>query len=168
MQFRVAGIIRESVVDGPGLRCVIFAQGCPRACPGCHNPDNLDPNGGKLMTVEEVFLTVEKIKLISGVTFSGGDPFMQAGPFAALAKRFKSKGLNIMTYTGYKWEELILLAESDKFVRELLENTDYLVDGPFIIAKKDLNLPFRGSANQRIIDVHKSLKTNQIVITPFA
>lgn len=168
MQFRVAGIIRESVVDGPGLRCVIFAQGCPRACPGCHNPDNLDPNGGKLMTVEEVFLTVEKIKLISGVTFSGGDPFMQAGPFAALAKRFKSKGLNIMTYTGYKWEELILLAENDKFVRELLENTDYLVDGPFIIAKKDLNLPFRGSANQRIIDVHKSLKTNQIVITPFA
>lgn len=168
MQFRVAGIIRESVVDGPGLRCVIFAQGCPRSCPGCHNPDNIDPNGGKLMTVEEVALTVEKIRLITGVTFSGGDPFLQAKPFAALAKRFKSKGLNIMTYTGYKWEELMLLAEKDHSVKELLVNSDYLVDGPFIINQKDLNLPFRGSANQRIIDVQESLKTKQVVIAPFA
>lgn len=168
MQFRVSGIIRESVVDGPGLRSVIFAQGCPRRCPGCHNPDSLDPDGGTLMDVDEVIAMIIKIKLISGVTFSGGEPFMQAGAFAKMADVLSRRGLNIMTYTGYTWEELLEMTEKDEEINALLERTDYLVEGPFIEAQKDLNLPFRGSRNQRIINVQESLRTKGLIPVSFA
>lgn len=168
MELRVAGIVRESVVDGPGIRSVVFAQGCPRYCKGCHNPETIDPNGGKVMEAREIIDQISKVKLIKGVTFSGGEPFLQAGAFAQLGRRFKERGLDIMTYTGYTWHELLELGRRDKAIRELLEVSDYLVDGPFIEAQKDLNLPFRGSKNQRIIDVRQSLQSRDVVLARFA
>lgn len=163
----MAGLIPESVVDGPGIRSVIFAQGCPRHCPGCHNPEALDPCGGKIMQDQEIIDVVEKTKLLKGVTFSGGEPFLQAKAFAMLGKRFREKGLDIMTFTGYTWEELMSMGETEPEVLELIRVTDYLVDGPFVEAQKDLNLAFRGSKNQRVIDVAKSLEKSQVVPAPF-
>ena len=163
----MAGLIPESVVDGPGIRSVIFAQGCPRHCPGCHNPEAIDPCGGKIMQDLEIIDVVEKTKLLKGVTFSGGEPFMQAKAFATMGKRFKEKGLDIMTYTGYTWEELISLGEKEPEVLDLIRVTDYLVDGPFLEAQKDLNLAFRGSKNQRVIDVAKSLEKSQVIQVSF-
>lgn len=163
----MAGLIPESVVDGPGIRSVIFAQGCPRHCPGCHNPEAIDPCGGKMMQDQEIFDVVEKVKLLKGVTFSGGEPFMQAKAFATMGKRFKEKGLDIMTYTGYTWEELISLGETQPEVLDLIRVTDYLVDSPFLEAQKDLNLAFRGSKNQRVIDVAKSLEKSQVIQVSF-
>ncbi|KNZ70449.1 anaerobic ribonucleoside-triphosphate reductase activating protein [Thermincola ferriacetica] len=163
MKIRLAGLAKESVVDGPGLRSVVFAQGCPRRCPGCHNPDALDPDGGQEVDIDEIVSTIVKNPLVKGVTFSGGDPFLQAAGFAALAGKLKDRGLNILTFTGYTWEELLALSERDKNVKKLIELSDIIIDGPFIEAEKDLNLAFRGSRNQRIIDVKKSLESDKIV-----
>jgi len=168
MELRVAGIIRESVVDGPGIRSVVFAQGCPRRCQGCHNPESIDPNGGKVMEDKEIIDLINQVKLIKGVTFSGGEPFLQADAFAQLGRRFKQIGLDIMTYTGYTWDELIRLGQENPAVLELLEVTDYLVDGPFVEAQKDLNLPYRGSKNQRVIDVTQSFQASDVVLARFA
>ncbi len=168
MELRIAGIIKESVVDGPGLRSVVFAQGCPRVCPGCHNPGALNPEGGKVFEDKEILDIIAKVKLIRGVTFSGGEPFMQAGAFARLGRGIKEKGLDIMTYTGYTWEELLNLGKKNPPVMKLLLLSDYLVDGPFIESQKDLNLPFRGSKNQRVIDVGKSLQEGEVVLAAFA
>ena len=163
----MAGLIPESVVDGPGIRSVIFAQGCPRHCPGCHNPEAIDPCGSKIMQDQEIFDVVEKVKLLKGVTFSGGEPFMQAKAFATMGKRFKEKGLDIMTYTGYTWEELLSLGKTKPEVLDLIRVSDYLVDGPFLETQKDLNLAFRGSKNQRVIDVAKSLEKSQVIQVSF-
>lgn len=163
MNIRIAGIEKESVVDGPGLRFVVFTQGCPHECPGCHNPQTHDPAGGKLIAVQEVFKMIKQAKLIRGVTFSGGEPFMQAQAVAYLAEQTKSLGLNTMTYTGFVFEQLLVMSAKKKYIRELLQNTDILVDGPFIEAQKDLRLVFRGSANQRLLDVPQSLKAGRVV-----
>ncbi len=168
MELRVAGVIRESVVDGPGIRSVVFAQGCPRSCPGCHNPESIDPKGGKVLEDKEILEVLDKVRLIKGVTFSGGEPFMQARAFAQLGKRIKEKGLDLVTYTGYTWDELLNLGEQKPEVLELLRISDYLVDGPFVESEKDLNLAFRGSKNQRIIDVKESLKKSNVVLANFA
>ncbi len=168
MELRVAGIVPESVVDGPGIRSVVFAQGCPRSCRGCHNPETLDPNGGKVVEDSEILEMISKVRLVRGVTFSGGEPFMQAGAFACLGRRIKEKGLNIMTYTGYTWEQLLELGRQDRQFMELLGVSDYLVDGPFMEGQKDLNLAFRGSSNQRVIDVRESLTRNELVLARFA
>ncbi|SHI59469.1 anaerobic ribonucleoside-triphosphate reductase activating protein [Desulfofundulus thermosubterraneus] len=164
MQLRVAGIIKESVVDGPGLRLVVFAQGCPRRCPGCHNPHTWDPAGGTLVEVEEVLAMVKKNPLLKGITLSGGEPFAQAGALAYLARQVRALGRDVITYTGYTWEELLELAQRDGAVKELLGLSDYIVDGPYIHEKRDLELPFRGSSNQRIIDVPASLACGQVII----
>lgn len=168
MELRVAGIIRESVVDGPGLRSVVFAQGCPRLCPGCQNPDTIDPVGGRLLDEREILEEISKAKLLRGVTFSGGEPFMQAEAFARLGRWIKELGLDLMTYTGYTWDELLRLGKEHQAVMELLEVSDYVVDGPFIESQKDLNLAFRGSRNQRIVDVKASLQGSAVVLAPFA
>ena len=168
MELRVAGIIRESVVDGPGLRSVVFAQGCPRFCPGCHNPEAINPEGGKVLEDREILDVIAKTKLIRGVTFSGGEPFMQAEAFCKLGKVIKENGLDIMTYTGYTWEELLHMAQENPEVMELLQLSDYLVDGPFIESKKDLNMAFRGSQNQRVIDVRESLQKREVILARFA
>ncbi len=164
MLLRVAGIIKESVVDGPGLRLVVFAQGCPHRCPGCHNPHTWDPAGGTPVEVEEVLAMVKKNPLLKGITLSGGEPFAQAGALAHLARQVRALGRDVITYTGYTWERLLELAQRDGAVKELLELSDYIVDGPYIKEKRDPALPFRGSSNQRIIDVPASLTCGRVVI----
>lgn len=163
MLLRIAGITRDSIVDGPGLRMVVFTQGCPHHCLGCHNPQTHDPEGGKLMDTEEIFEMAMKAKLNRGITFSGGEPFLQANPVGQLAEKLKQNGFHIMTYTGFVFEQLWQKAISDSDVRNLLQHTDILVDGPYIELQRDLQLPFRGSRNQRLIDVSASLKAGQVV-----
>lgn len=167
MKIRIAGIAKESVVDGPGIRDVIFAQGCPRRCPGCHNPDALEDSGGTEIEIEDLVNRVTDNPLVRGISFSGGDPFMQAAGFAELALRLKKRRMNILTFTGYTWEELLDMAETDANVKNLIERSDLIVDGPFIEGKKDLNLAFRGSSNQRIIEVKKSLEQGCVVEKEF-
>ncbi|RJX18211.1 MAG: anaerobic ribonucleoside-triphosphate reductase activating protein [Ammonifex sp.] len=148
-KLRIAGVTRESVVDGPGLRYVIFAQGCPHRCVGCHNPETWDPASGYDITAAELLADIGRNPFLKGVTFSGGDPFFQAAAFAALGKVLREKGYDIVTYTGYTYEELQAMA--DPAVQDLLAVTDILIDGPFILGEQDLTLPFRSSRNQKVI-----------------
>ena len=156
------------MVDGPGLRFVIFAQGCRHHCPFCHNPDTWDPLGGEAVGVEDLLEQVKKEKLIKGVTFSGGEPFLQAGPLAWLGRQVKELGLDVITYTGYAWEKLQSLLPEDQGVKELLLVSDYVVDGPFLAGERDFELPFRGSRNQRIIDVKNSMLQRKVVEAGFS
>lgn len=159
---RIAGVTTESVVDGPGIRSTIFFQGCPHACPGCHNPDTWRLDGGKEIKVADVIKLLKINPLVSGVTFSGGEPFQQAQVAVALGRYLRELGLNLWVYTGYTWE--FLLANLDRpGYKELLELTEVLVDGPFIREKQDLGLLFRGSANQRLINVQESLAKGTVV-----
>lgn len=161
---RIAGVAGESVVDGPGFRYVIFAQGCPHHCRGCHNPETWDQAGGREVAIDELLAAIRSNPLLHGITLSGGDPFLQAGPLGILANRVREMGKDVITYTGYTWEQILDLAEKDEGVKSLLYNTDILVDGPYIHHRRDLKLVFRGSANQRVIDVKASLKTNTVVL----
>jgi len=161
---RIAGIIKESIVDGPGIRMVVFAQGCKHKCPGCHNPETHPFDGGTLVTVDSVIEQARKNPLLDGITFSGGEPFEQAGAFAVLAREAKKLNLNIMTYTGYTYEYILANSSKNRGWEELLSETDILVDGRFEQEKRNLLLRFRGSENQRIIDVKKSKAENRIVI----
>ncbi len=167
MELRIAGTVRESVVDGPGLRYVIFTQGCEHGCKGCQNPDTWDPSGGTVISVEELLEQVKATKLIRGVTFTGGEPFLQAAPLAWLGREIKKLGLDVITYTGYTWEGLLALAKKDQSVMDLLLFSDYVIDGPFILAERDMDLPFRGSRNQRIIDVAESLQSGRLIKAGF-
>lgn len=155
---RIAGIIRESIVDGPGIRFTIFAQGCPHKCQGCHNEETHDFLGGYLCPSEKILEEIYKNPLLSGVTFSGGEPFCQAEAFYGLALELKKKGLDIVAYSGYTLDELQKKAEEDKHIKDLLGVIDYLVDGPFILAERDLTLIFRGSSNQKYIDMAEKRK----------
>ncbi|MCL5290412.1 MAG: anaerobic ribonucleoside-triphosphate reductase activating protein [Firmicutes bacterium] len=161
---RIAGVSGESVVDGPGLRYVIFAQGCSHHCRGCHNPETWDPAGGREITVEEILDGIRSNPLLQGVTLTGGDPFLQAGPLGELALRAKEMGKDVITYTGYTWEQVRDMAGEDERVKILLYNSDILVDGPYIHDQRDLKLVFRGSANQRVIDVGASLESGRVVL----
>ena len=164
MKIRLAGYAPESVVDGPGIRFVLFAQGCEHACPGCHNPQTHDREGGDLVDLAEIFERIKKAKLIRGVTFSGGEPFLQAAPLAQLARQIKALGLGLVTYSGYRFEELYAMAARDKNIRDLLAASDILVDGKYVAEKRDISLAFRGSTNQRLIDVPRSLLAGQAVM----
>ncbi len=153
---RIAGVVEESAVDGPGLRFTVFTQGCPHACPGCHNPHTHPFDAGTLVSGDELYRQIRENPLLSGVTFSGGEPFCQPLPLARLARRLhKNTSLTIVTYTGYIFEELF--ESPDENIRALLAETDVLIDGKFLLALRDLTLRFRGSTNQRVIDVPKSL-----------
>lgn len=163
---RIAGIIDESIVDGPGIRLVVFAQGCPHHCPGCHNPETHSFEGGELVSISEILKRMETNPLLDGITLSGGEPFAQAEGFALLAQSAKEKGFQVMTYTGYTYEELTAQSKKEPAWALLLEHTDLLVDGPFELAKRNLLLPFRGSDNQRIIDVQKALHTQSLSNLP--
>ena len=163
-QIKVAGIVKESIVDGPGIRMVIFAQGCKHKCKGCHNPNTHTFEGGKLVDIDNIINDVKKNSLLDGVTLSGGDPFEQAESFAELAKEVKKMGLNVITYTGYTYEQLIGYSTEREGYKELLYNTDMLVEGPFVMEEKSLQLKFRGSKNQRIIDVPNSIKNKKIAL----
>lgn len=147
---RVSGIVDESIVDGPGLRYVVFTQGCPHHCKGCHNPQTHSFEGGFLLSAEAALGQLQENPLLSGITLSGGEPFEQAEALCALAEGAKALGKNVMTYTGYVFEDL--LARNDSWTDRLLDLTDTLVDGPYKEELRDLELQFRGSANQRLLD----------------
>ena len=158
---KLAGIVPDSIVDGPGLRTTLFAQGCPHHCPGCHNPETWAFEGGTEATVDMILGIVLFNPLSRGVTFSGGEPFAQAEGFAQIAKALHETGnYEVASYTGYTFEELLSGTPAQ---RALLEQLDVLIDGPFIQVEKSLEIPFRGSRNQRIIHVPKSLAAGEAV-----
>lgn len=147
----LAGIEEESIVDGPGLRITIFTQGCYKNCPGCHNPHTHDPAGGKTFSLSHILELYRQNPLLVGMTFSGGEPFLQAAPLSRLARNIHSLGGDIVTYSGYYYEELLELAKKQAAIGELLEETDLLIDGPFLQERRNLELSYRGSDNQRIL-----------------
>ncbi len=163
---RLFGEVTESITDGPGLRYVIFTQGCPHYCPGCHNPESHSFTDGYLVEEEKVIEEILKNPLLDGVTLSGGEPFMQASELARVAKAVKEKALSVIVYSGYTFEELISLSKERKGYTDLLTFTDVLIDGRFEIDKKSMDLRFRGSRNQRAIDVPASLAAGSVVLYP--
>ena len=150
----LAGIVTDSIVDGPGIRVCIFCQGCPHHCEGCHNPETWEFGTGTPMEAQRLLEIVRSNPLCRGVTFSGGEPFAQAEGFAELAELLKAAGYEVASYSGYTFEQLL---QGTPAQRKLLEKLDVLIDGPFILAERSLQLVFRGSRNQRILDVPKSL-----------
>lgn len=165
MNLRIAGTINDSIVDGPGIRFTIFTQGCPHRCKGCHNPQTHDLYGGKIVTIDSLIIQIQSNPLLDGVTFSGGEPFLQAESLAELGKYIHAHtSLNIVTYTGYTFEELLSVSNVDKACMRLLEESDILIDGLFIESEKSYELRFKGSSNQRCINVKDSLLQNKIVL----
>lgn len=162
MKLRVAGVVRESVVDGPGIRYVVFTQGCKHNCPGCHNPETHDLNGGYEVDTDELAEDIKRNVFLNGVTFSGGEPFLQAGALSDLAEKVKEQNLNIVSYSGFTFEELLKVGDSNQ--KKLLGMIDVLIDGKFKISERDISLKFRGSRNQRVIDVKASLKSDKPVL----
>ena len=158
----LSGIVSDSIVDGPGIRVTVFCQGCPHHCPGCHNPETWDFGCGTEMDEETILEIVRSNPLCRGVTFSGGEPFAQAAGFAKLARLLKAHGYEVASYSGYTFEALL---EGSAEQKALLETIDILIDGPFLLAEKSLELVFRGSRNQRILDVPKSLAAGRAVAT---
>ena len=165
MKIRLAGQIQQdSIVDGEGLRTVIWTQGCSHNCPGCHNPETHDFKGGFEVSIDDVKQKLKNLKYQDGITLSGGDPFFQAEACLEIAKFCHSIGLNVWCYTGYTMEYLLRQCEKENNLREFLENIDVLVDSPFILELKSYNVPFRGSSNQRIIDSKKSVEENKVCL----
>ena len=162
MILKISGIANDSIVDGPGIRFTVFTQGCPHHCEGCHNPQTHEPDGGEDRDTADLLEKIKANPLLDGVTFSGGEPFMQSEILAYFGREIKSLGLNIVTYTGFTFEELYCNRDKNGW-GELLEVTDYLVDGPFILEKKDWKIKFRGSSNQRYIDCQASLAAGRAV-----
>ncbi len=156
----LSGIVGDSIVDGPGIRTTFFCQGCPHHCPGCHNPETWDFGCGTDVPAEDLVEVVRANPLCRGVTFSGGEPFAQAEGFAKLARLLKEKGYEVASYSGYTFEELLHGSAAQK---DLLSVIDVLIDGPFLMAEKSLEIAFRGSRNQRILDVPKSLAAGKAV-----
>ena len=150
MKIRVAGLEKNSVVDGEGLRYAIFCQGCSRHCAGCHNPQTWDFSGGTEFETDEIIRDILNDPLLDGITFSGGEPFEQARACFEIASAVKKNSeLDVWTYTGNRIEELLKIRNEDHL--KLLSVTDFLVDGEFVESEKDSTLNFRGSRNQRII-----------------
>lgn len=160
---RIFGVVEESIVDGPGIRYSIFVQGCSHGCPGCHNPESHSPKGGELRSIESVLGGIRSNKLIAGVTLSGGEPFEQPHACAVLAQQLKTDGYNIWTFTGYLYEDLMKMSQANPDIACLLDNIDVLVDGPFVEELKSLELDWRGSSNQRVIDLAKTRDIGAIV-----
>lgn len=157
-----AGFVQDSITDGPGMRFTLFVQGCPHGCRGCHNPQTHPFEGGKNMSVDEIFDLICKNPLTSGVTFSGGEPLCQAKPLSKLACKIKEKGLELAVYTGYTWEQL--RAANNEDINRLISLCDVMVDGEFKIDQRNLDIKFKGSENQRIIDVKLSLENSSVVL----
>jgi len=160
---RLSGLMYESLVNGPGMRRVFFSQGCKHNCKDCFNKDTHDFQGGELFNMDELIEDVKVNPMLKGITFSGGDPLEQAEEFAYMAENFKEKNLNIWCYTGYTYEYILKNIEQNQGWKKLLMNVDVLVDGKFEKDKALEGLKYRGSTNQRIIDVKKSLDSGKIV-----
>lgn len=157
---RILNIIEDTMVDGPGFRTSIYCAGCHHECPGCHNPQSWDPRGGRDMTTDEVMRIIEADPY-ANVTFSGGDPMYQAEGFAELAQAIRRRTKkNIWCFTGFTYESIVHVPR----YRVLLEQIDVLVDGPFVKSLRDEDLLFRGSSNQRLIDVPASLRADRVVL----
>jgi len=150
-------------VDGPGMRFVVFAQGCPHRCEGCHNPQTHDFDGGNDITIDRLLEEIDKDPMLQGVTFSGGEPFCQAEVLSVLADEILKRGLNLISYTGWTFEQLVEKSKNEPAVMDLLKKCSLIIDGRFEIEKKTLSLIFRGSTNQRLIDVKKSLEKGEAV-----
>ena len=173
-EIRIYGEVPDSIVDGPGLRYSVFVQGCSHGCPGCHNPESHAPDGGTLSTVDEVFARIRANGLVHDVTLSGGDPFEQAEACAELAERLKAEGYGVWAYTGYLYEDLAARAAAcdrcqspvtdSEAIARLLAAIDVLVDGPFVEALQSYTLKWRGSSNQRLIDMAKTRAAGEIVL----
>lgn len=161
-EIKLAGIVRNSITDGPGIRFTIFVQGCPHHCKECHNESTWDFEEGKYVTIDRLLEEIDKDPLLKGVTFSGGEPICQSKALKKLAKKIKKRDLDLVVFTGYTYEQL--LEKNDEDINELLELTDLLVDGPFEIENRDLSLKFRGSSNQRIIDLNKTRKYAKLML----
>ena len=161
MIFRAFGSEQNSIVDGPGIRMAIFMQGCLHKCKGCHNPTSWPIYGGIRMDTEEFKKEMAKDPLLTGITLSGGEPFLQ--PLAALdlARAAHQRNLSVWCYTGYTYEQILEWEDARK---DLLREIDVLVDGPFEEDKKSLEILWRGSTNQRLIDVKESLKKGEVVL----
>ena len=159
---RIAGTVQDSIVDGPGFRFTVFTQGCSHHCPGCHNPQTHDPSGGTEHTVEELLERMRSNPLTDGLTLSGGEPFEQPEDCLLLAQGAHESGLNLWSYTGYLFE--FLRDQGTEAQKALLREVDVLVDGPFLLDQRTLSLPWRGSRNQRVIDVPKSLENGDVVL----
>lgn len=163
-KLRISGTVRDSIVDGPGLRYVIFTQGCPHHCPGCQNPQTHDFEGGYPADWDTILDPLRENPLLGGVTFSGGEPFAQPEALARLGRRVKELGKHLMIYTGYTYEQLLSLSTERPAVGELLGLADILVDGPYVEEQRDLTLPYRGSANQRVIDLKKTRECGTVTL----
>ena len=159
MDIRIAGIVNDSIVDGPGFRLAVFTQGCPHNCEGCHNPETHAFDGGKITDTAEIIKMMEENPLLDGLTLSGGDPFCQCEPGIELARAAHKLGLNVWAYSGWTYEAI--LADPEKAA--LLKEIDVLIDGPFIISKRTLDKRFMGSTNQRAIDVKLSLTEGKAI-----
>ena len=159
---RIAGLTQDSIVDGPGFRFTVFVQGCAHHCEGCHNPQTHDPAGGREMTTEEIIREMRSNPLTDGLTLSGGEPFDQSEDCLTLALAARESGLNVWSYSGYLFEQLL----ADEKKSQLLKELDVLVDGPFVLSQRSLALAWRGSRNQRVIDVPKSLAAGEVVLVP--
>ncbi len=157
------GIQTDSIVDGAGIRSVIWFQGCSHNCPGCHNPETHAFNKGTERSIASLKKEIKALEYQDGVTFSGGDPMMQIDALCELAKCVKECGMNVWTYTGYTWDEVLKLGEENPKYLEALKYIDILVDGRFVLSLKSFDVEFRGSSNQRIIDVARSLKEGKVV-----
>lgn len=161
---RLASPLQEdSIVDGEGIRTVIWFQGCAHNCECCHNPSSHDFNAGELVDVEEIKKKLEKLEFQKGITFSGGDPLYQPEALFELAKYTHKLGMDVWCYTGFTFEELLSMARRNKVIKDVLSEIDILVDGKFELEKKCFEVKFRGSYNQRILDVKESLKENKAV-----
>lgn len=163
MEIRIAGTANDSIVDGPGIRFTLFTQGCPHRCPGCHNPQTHSFEDGELTDTEKIIVQIRKNPLLDGVTFSGGEPFCQTQALCEIASAVKASGMNVVTYTGYTFEQLLENADETNGYLKLLECTDILIDGRFVQELKTLDADFRGSSNQRILDCRESLRQGKAV-----
>lgn len=161
---RISGVVRESIVDGPGIRFVVFTQGCTHACPGCHNPDTHDPMGGYEIEVQKIYDEFIKNPMLKGITFSGGEPMLQPAQLLPLAHMVADLGKDIAIYTGFTFEQLLEMGKKTPEIIELLKLSNFLVDGPFVLPQRDLTLTFRGSRNQRIINPALSLARGETVL----
>lgn len=160
LTIRIADIVQDSIVDGRGIRMTIFTQGCPHHCAGCHNPHTHDPLGGREVAVTEIIELMQSNPLIDGITFSGGEPFEQIEAVKYIAHEAHRLRLTVWCYTGWTWEQIM----SDPRKRGLLAYIDVLVDGRFDLKQRSLELKWRGSKNQRVIDVAESLFKNEVVL----
>ena len=163
---RLAGIVDQSIVDGPGLRLTVFAQGCLHGCPGCHNPATHALDAGDETSVRAILARYDRNPLLAGVTLSGGEPLLQPAAMAALASAVRERGGNVWCYTGYTLEEALELSRAEPEVGTLLALVDVLVDGRFDLSRQSLSLRHRGSANQRVLDLPRSLDCGRAVPLP--